>query len=364
MSNSNQNSANTQAQQTYNLGMGAYQQNYNMLENQLPAAQQTGQQEQGAAENAYEADMSSGIGAFNPTAYNSLNSQINQNIATGGYNNAEQLQQLNTDIGSDVSSGGYNESQVQAMEAGGLGGVNPANNANLTSGYNNLIQTGGLSPQTVQAMQAQAAGAAQSSYATLGANLARQGTAQGISAGGETAEMARQQGQTAAAAVTGANAQIGQLQQQGTEAGLAGLGGLSTAEAGLQQNLMGSQAANIESGVNQEAALAQNQQQGTLASTNTSENLASTAAAQQIQAAGGLSSLYASAPGQATTLVNQILQQQQTTGTIDNQSSQILAELSKNPTLFQQIMGGLGSAGGLLTGLGNIGVDVGDQAGG
>jgi hypothetical protein len=354
MGKSQTNQSDTQAQQTYNQSNGMYDQMMSYLQGQLPGQTAVGQQEQSTNQNYLEGAMNSGMGAYNPQAYNALTGQINQNIATGGYNNQQQLTQLNNDIAGDVSSGGYNQGQVQAMEAGGMGGMDPTQLANVQSGYNNLISTGGISDQTEQAMERQAQSGVQANYATAGQNLNRESAAQGISAGGETAEMARQMGQQEANAVTGVQSQVGQLRQQGTEAGLTGLGGLTAQGAQLQQNLMGSVAANREAGVNQEAGLAANQAQNALNSTNELGNIDTSAATQALQSSQGLTSLYASQPGYLTSLVGQIMQQQQTTGTIDNESSQILAELSKNPGLFQNIMSGLGAVGGLASGIGGM----------
>lgn len=359
MGKSQQNQSQSMANQNYNTASG----DESMMQNNilgmgsvdLQQAQATGQQEQGAAQNYDESTMTSGMGAYNPGTYNALSGQINQNIQTGGYNNPQQLQQLQGDIGTDVSTGGYNEAQVQQMEAGGLGGVSAPTQAQLEGGYSGLINTGGISDATATAMQDQAQSAVQGTYASLGQQLAQQNAAQGNVAGGETAEMARQEAQAASQSVTNTNATIGQLRQQGTEAGLSGLGGLSTTEAGLTQGLMTSQAQQEEAGVNQEANLAASQQQGTLASTNAESTLATNAAQQQLQAAGSLQSLYASAPGAAGQLVQEALQNQQVGGTLTSQQAQIMAELSKNPGLFSDIMQGLGAVSGAASGLMGLG---------
>jgi len=81
-------------------------------------------------------------------------------------------------------------------------------------------------------MQRQATSGVSSLYGTLSHQLDRtRSVTGGQGGGGETAELARHLSSDEANAITGVNAEVGKLRQQGTEAGLAGASNLESAQA-------------------------------------------------------------------------------------------------------------------------------------
>lgn len=269
--------------------------------------------------------MGGPTGAYDPEKYAKTEAQNDQNIKTGGYDPA-QLEKTRGDINTNIGTGGYDPGQVDK----------------LRGGYESLIKTGGLDDATAGAMRRQAAGASQAVYSTLGTNMARKQAAAGFGgAGGETAQMARQAGQSAAVATTGANAEIGKLKQSGTIAGLGGATGLE-----------GDIAHGKTTAVGQEAGLEGDVAKGTLEASKANQDLATGAAQQKIQAAGGLINLVNSDPGYVKTLVQGILESQRTTGQLTTAQSQIMQEISKQPGAFQTALGDIVALSGAAAGLG------------
>jgi hypothetical protein len=357
MGKSQQSQAESMANQNYNQANAQSNEMRQTLMGQLPGQQQQAQALHDTASQSYTG-FTGGYGSYNPSEYEGIKSQNTQNITSGGYN-PEQLSTLRGETAGEAATGGYTPGEVSTLTAGGIGGMSPEQVAAVRGGYQNLMATGGLSDATADAMRRQAAGSAQGVYATMGQNLARQ---QGIAgtggAGGETAEMARQAGQEAATATTGANAQIGQLRQQGEIAGTQGLGQFETGVGAANRAALSDIAAGRRAGVSEQAGVEANVAKGTLTASQANQDLATNAATQRIQAAGGLVNLYQSQPGYVTSLVNSIIQQQQVGGQLTTQQAQIMDELSKNPGLFANIMQGVtslgGAAGGVMTGIGSI----------
>jgi len=126
-------------------------------------------------------------------------------------------------------------STLQDQEVTNLGGLDPTALKQLSDQYQDLISSGGISDATAAAMQRQAVSGVGSIYGTLENQLNKTRAATGgQGGGGEEAQMARQLSQQEANAITGVNAQVGQLRQQGTEAGLAGMSSLEAAQAQAQ----------------------------------------------------------------------------------------------------------------------------------
>lgn len=317
--------ATSMANDTYKNVNQQGQKTQDYLWGQLPAAQAQSQDTYNKASGAFSG-FTGGYGSYDPTAYEEVSSQNKSNIATGGYDPAKmsQLQKGYTDL-----------------TANGMGGINPDQAAKIRSGYENLASTGGISDDTANSMRRESASNVQGIYSTLGSNLARTNRAQGITAGGETAQMARQAAEESAKATTGVNAQVGQLRQQGT---IAGLGGLSNFEQGA--------ASGQREALAGESSLATSEAQGRLSASAAQQELASGAAQQRIQAAGGLANLYSSAPGYVTSLVQQIMQSQSVTGQLTTEQTQIMQELAKTPGLFDNIMKGISVAAGAASGVG------------
>ena len=354
MALSQTNSATQTAQQNRQRAIDQGNWIWNTGQSLLPGAIGTTQQEQNEAQKQYTS-FGSGTGAYDTGAYFRNTAQNQANIATGGYN-PQQLAQLQGDVESEVGTGGYTQDQIAALE--GTGGLDLSQQANIRQQYQNLATTGGISDETAAAIERQAASGVGSVYSTAAQNLRRSGAASGTEVGGETAQMTRQVAQQEAQAITGAEAQIGQLRQAGMIAGTGGLAQFEQQTAGGIRQSAADIAAGRRAGVDVEAGVAGGVARGTLTATQAQQDLDTGAAQQRIQAAGGLVNLYNSNPAYVTNLIGSLLQSQQVTGTLSAEDSQILYELSRNPGLAQTIIGDVtalgGAAGGVLKGVGSI----------
>lgn len=201
------------------------------------------------------------------------------------------LSPANAAAGDVFSTGGYSQPQLSTLEnqeASNLGGLDPTALNALSGQYQNLISSGGISDATQAAMQRQATSGVSSLYGTLNAQQQRtQAMTGGQGGGGQTAEMARNLAQQESNAITGVNSQVGQLRQQGTEAGLSGASSLAAAQAAAQNsaaNTFSGTQGNVAGGIQSGANL-----MGNLGSTQLSGNLAS---------AGGLTNLYGTTLGE------------------------------------------------------------------
>jgi hypothetical protein len=181
-------------------------------------------------------------------------------------------------------TGGYSQPQLttlESQESSNLGGLDPTALNALSGQYQDLISSGGISDATAAAMQRQAVSGVGSLYGTLNQQQQRtQAATGGQGGGGQTAEMARQLSQQEANAITGVNAQVGQLRQQGTEAGLAGASSLTAAQAAAQNA-----AANTFSGTQENVA------GGIQQGANLLSGLGSTALSGNLASAGGLTNV-------------------------------------------------------------------------
>lgn len=244
-----------------------------------------------------------------------------------------ELSGANTAYNNLLPTGGFNPGQLSTLEGAetsNLGGLDPTALSGLSSQYQDLISSGGISDATQAAMQRQAVSGVSSLYGTLSDQQRRRLSATGgQGGGGETAQLARQLSSAEANAVTGVNADIGQLRQQGTEAGLAGVSNLTAAQAAAQNA-----AAQTFSG--------------------TQSNVASGA----LGAAGGLTNVaggLTNVAGLQGGLYNSALNAQ--LGALGGQAN--IANAQKGP--FGNLLSGVGalsglagSTGSLLTGIGNL----------
>jgi hypothetical protein len=181
--------------------------------------------------------------------------------------------------------------------------------------------------------------------------------------GGETAEMARQMANTQGTAITGVNAEVGKLRQTGK---IAGLGGMTTAEAQMasgqreavagEAKFAGDQATGRVTSQGHAQDLEASKAAGTLKASQAEQDLATGVADQKIKAAGGMAELYKAEPAYVTTMVKSILDSQKQGNEMTTQQTQILEELSKQPGLFTNILNSVvalgGMAGGIMTGVG------------
>jgi len=284
---------------TYNSSMGAY----NNL--QAPTTAQGA-----AATSAYEGLGPAGIESILAPATGAATNIYN----TGGY----QQPQLGT---------------LENQETSNLGGLDPTALAKLSGQYQDLISSGGISDATQAAMQRQATSGVGSIYGILSQQQERnKAVTGGEGGGGETAEMARQLSQQESNAITGVNAEVGQLRQQGTEAGLAGASNLASSQAAAQNaaaNIFGSTLGGVAGGSQYGASLL--------------SGLGGTTVSGALGSAAGLGNLYATGLGAEQ-------------GFLGNAAG--VANKPANPGLFGQILGSVGpiagGVGGLLKGIGSL----------
>jgi hypothetical protein len=211
-----------------------------------------------------------------------------------------------TNQGQEYSGAMSGISNLQNLSS--TGGYDPTQLAGLEGGYNNLATTGGYTPQQGQQFIQQATEGTQSTYGAL-ENQAKQNAVAtgGLGTGGGLSQMARQLSQSQGQNTLNAEVALNQSQ---TSNKLAGLGG--------EANVMGNVAGN------------------TLQGTETANSQ--------------LSQLYNTTTGQVTQLGNQMLQTLGLDFSTQAEAASILQKLSTNPTLLQNIMGGVEQAGGAAVG--------------
>lgn len=300
-----------------------------------------------ASSNFYGSSMG-GVGAFDPETYNKVSSQNERNIETGGFN-PEALSTVRGHIASNLQGGGYTAEELESLKGGA---IDPTQAGVVRGGYRNLIDTGGISDETAGAMQRKAAGTTAGIYSTLGSKLTKSQATSGFGgAGGETAQLARQASQAGAEATTDVNARVGQLRQQGTIAGLGGLSQFELGSAEAQRSALRGVSEGRIASTGQEARLAESEAQGRISASRASQELATGAAEQRIRAAGGMAELYRQDQQYVTSLVDQILKSQATTGQLTTQQAQIMEELSRQPGLFDTILKTIGTVGGAAAGV-------------
>jgi hypothetical protein len=227
----------------------------------------------------------------NNTNEATVSGQLNPILGTAQNNAAALLPSLTTGYSSLSQPGG---------------GYNPAIMGTINSTDTNLATTGGITPEQVTSMQDQAITGAQSSFATQGAAAQRAQAATGGYglSGSLLANLARGESQAAAPAITGVNASITGMQQAGEEAGAQQLNTVQQAQTG-----------------------------------------------NQLQALSGTSNLYGLDINQATQTMNQILQNYQQTGQLNNQDLSILTQIGQSqPGLWGTIQSALGTVAGIAKG--------------
>jgi hypothetical protein len=372
MGKSERNAAKSMADQTYKKAQTQTDENDKQFKGMLGDAQTRTTDAYNTASDAYKG-MGGPTGAYDPEAYKKISSQNDKNIASGGYDPAA-LNDLRTQQKSNIQTAGYNPEDVakinknyDALTANGLGGVNADSAATIRGGYTNFAKTGGLDDATADAMRRRTASGIASTYSTLGSNMVRKQAAQGFGGGGgETAQLARQLGNTQGEALTNTDAEIGKMRQEGM---LKGMGGLSEFETGVasgqrqavagQGQFAGDQAGHRITATGQSADTEANVAGNRIKASQAEQDLATGAADQRIRAAGGMANLYQASPGYVTDMVKSILQSQQQGGQLSTQQTQIMEELSKQPGLFQTIMNNVmqmgGMAAGIMTGIGAVG---------
>ena len=114
---------------------------------------------------------------------------------------------------------------------------------NIMGQYNNLAQTGGFSPQDITELRARAASPIRAAYGNAEQEIGRQRTLQGGYSPNATAalvKMARERGQAGSDAMTGVNASLAQMIQQGKLAGMQGMNSIYGATPG-QASTFGNQ---------------------------------------------------------------------------------------------------------------------------
>lgn len=267
-----------------------------------------------------------------------------QQQTTGGFD-PTQLANLRSEFAGMVPSGGYDPTQLANLRTSlaGMapsGGYDPAQLAQTLSGYGTMADTGGFSAMDRQNYLNQATSGSTSLASNLAAAAQRSAAASGGSAGSSLADIQRTAGSQAADATTGALTGLNQQINANKLAGLGGLAGTEQSLAAARQGISGQQAS-LESGV----------AGGSRAIAGLQSGLESGVAGGVQAANQGISNLFNTATGQVTALGQQVLQGLGLQYGTEAQGSQILQELSKNPGLFQTIVGDIGTIGGAAAGV-------------
>jgi hypothetical protein len=271
--------------------------------------------------------------------------------AYGGLNQAgisNMLQPATTAATNVNATGGYAQPQLgtlESQESSNLGGLDPTALAALSSQYQDLVSSGGISDATQAAMQRQATSGVSSIYGTLNQQQQRtKAMTGGQGGGGQTAEMARQLAEQESNAVTGVNAQVGQLRQQGTEAGLTGASNLTEAQAAAQN-----QAANTFSGTQSGVA------GGVQTGANLLSGLGSTAVSGNLASAGGLQNIAGLTAEQQMALQSATLGTQQLGVSGENAFLGNMSGIANNQQgAYGNLLQGAGALGGLAGGVGKL----------
>ena len=311
----------------------------------------------GEAESGYQQQQTTG--GFDPIQLANLRTTLSGMQPTGGYD-PTQLANLR---------GQYGTLQDRLASMAPSGGYDPEQLAKTLGGYGAMADTGGFTEQDRQNFLNRATSGSTTTASNLAAAAARNAAATGGYAGSALANIQRQAGQQQADATTAA---LTSLNQQINANKFAGLGGLGTTEAQLaaaRQGITGQQA-----GVaGQQAGLEGGVASGSRDVAGLQSGLESGVAGGVRAANAGLAGLSSQAQTAATAAQQQILQALGLQFGTQAQSTQIMQELSKNPGLFQTLIGDLGTlggaAGGVLKGLagltkgGGAGADAGADAG-
>ncbi len=153
--------------------------------------------------------------------------------ATGGYGNLPETQ-ARTTATELAKTGGFDPTQLSTLRGVGgtslaTGGYDMPQLGKVRSGFESLMEHGGILPGEEDVMLRSATRGVAGVYDVLGNEANRRiATTGGQGGGGQLARMARQAGQVQAEATTGARAEIAGIRQTGRIAGVQGLGGAET----------------------------------------------------------------------------------------------------------------------------------------
>lgn len=187
------------------------------------------------------------------------------------------------------------------------GGFDPSVTGQINQTYGDLATTGGISEADATAMRNRASEAARSTYDVGREAAARSSAATGgygATGGAIQENLARRGSQAAATAAVDSDASIVGARQTGKIAGASGL-------ERTQQDISGN----------------------------------------KLAATTGLSNVYGMDLNQANKTVDQILQNYQQTGQLNNQDLTILTNLANQPGIFDKIVGTIGTLGGAAAGI-------------
>ena len=186
------------------------------------------------------------------------------------------------------------------------GGYDPSVQNTIEGTATNLATTGGLTPGNISAIKDEAAQSGASAYQTAAGTAARDAAVTGGygNSGAIEQSLARQASNAASAATQGALGQVAGLQQSGE---IAGTQALNTE----QQNIAGN----------------------------------------KLAATAGETNVYGLNEAQTTATMNQILQNYQQTGALNNQDLAVLTNLANQPGAFDKFVSSLEGLGGTAAGI-------------
>jgi hypothetical protein len=224
------------------------------------------------------------------------------------------------------TTGGYDPTQLANMRSTlatwmPQGGLDPTQLAQTQAGYGAMAQTGGFDPAARSQFMNQATSGQQALIGSLSGAAQRSGAATGGNIGAALGNIARTGGEQLAAGTTGAATALNQAINQNKLAGLAGQAGVNAQLASARQGALGLQSG-LESGV-----------------------------AGGVQAANrGIQGMFDTQTGQINAAGNQLLSALGLQFGTQQQATNALVQLSRNPGLFQTILGDVIGAGGAAAG--------------
>jgi hypothetical protein len=214
------------------------------------------------------------------------------------------------------------------------------------AGFTEFSNTGGYSADDIANMRARGVSPIRAAYANAEQNLQRGRALQGgysPNMAAAQAQMAREQGQSAADATQNVEATLAQARNQGRLAGLGGMSGIETSRLGADVDLSKFNTELDFRGQTYNAdAQARAQAQNIAAANAAASRAAASRAASrsdQLRALAGMTSLYGTTPGMSNMFGNQLLQGVGQGGTFGLNMMGRVNEGQQLPGQYEQTMG-------------------------
>lgn len=302
-------------------------------------------------------------GGYDADQLNTLRTNTAKLADTGGYD-PNNLDTLRKTLSDSQKTGGYDTNNLDYLRTTGKGfvdsgGFDPAQLTQTRSGYQNFADTGGFTPEAAQNFRDRSSESVEATYGVLSdaAQRAKAATG-GLGTGGDYSKMARQLGQDSAKASLNAEDSLATQMRAGK---LAGLGGLQSTDSAVANNKMqalsglGNLEGNVAAGgrdiTSQQANLEGNVAGGIRAGVGAQAGLEGSVAGGKLASTAGQAGLFNTETGEVSDMGNKVLAQLGLTGLDSRTAATLLAQLSNNPGLFDNIMKGIQVGGNAVAGV-------------